>query len=883
MAALDDDVTAAVTRNGGRRELLERSDHLSALDALLGGVRQHSKGRLVLVGGEAGVGKTSLLRRFCDDQPRSVRVLSGSCDALLTPRPLGPLFDIAAITGGELEELVSGSARPHQVVAALVRELGEDPPAVVVLEDMHWADGATLDALRLLGRRIDAVPALVAVSYRDDELDRMHPLRMVLGELGSDSVTRLRIEPLSPTAVAELADPRGVDGQALHRVTGGNPFFVTEVLAAGPEETPQSVRDAVLARAARLSDRARALLEAVAIVPHHAELWLLEALGGATVDRLEECLASGMLVSAGAAVAFRHELARLTIEESLAPDRRVGLHRAALAALAAPPDGVVDLDQLAHHAEAAADAEAVQRFAPAAAKRAASLGAHRESAAHYRRALRFAGGLPLAERALLLDRCAAECSLIGEMTESIAWRREAIDCHRRLGDARREGHSQRAVSWPLWVVGLSAEAREAARRAVALLEPLGDGMELARAYGGLSLLHMSADEFEETIAAGGRAIEIARRLGNARVEVHTLTQIGAVEFRRGLPAGRDKIERSLRVAQEAGWEPEVANACSYLAEGAVRARSHALAKSSIEAGIDYCEKHDLDGWRPYLIAVRSQLELHRGRWDDAADAAAWVVARGGLGWATILSLAVLGRLRARRGDPDVWAPLERARRLADPTGEMGRLAPVAIASAEAAWLEGRTEGVREATDGAVELACARKSPWFAGELAYWRRRAGIEEDAPAATAQPYALELAGDWRAAAEAWAELGCPYEQALALADADDDDTVRDALERLQRLGARAAAAIVARRLRERGAQGLPRGPRASTQAHVANLTSREVEVLELVASGLRNTEIADRLFLSPRTIEHHVSAILAKLDVRSRSEAAAAAVRLGIAGKS
>jgi DNA-binding CsgD family transcriptional regulator len=418
---------------------------------------------------------------------------------------------------------------------------------------------------------------------------------------------------------------------------------------------------------------------------------------------------------------------------------------------------------------------------------------------------------------------------------------------------------------------------------VALLEPLGDGLELARAYGGLSLLHMSADEFEETIAAGGRAIEIARRLGNARVEVHTLTQIGAVEFRRGLPAGRDKIERSLRVAQEAGWEPEVANACSYLAEGAVRARSHALAKSSIEAGIDYCEKHDLDGWRPYLIAVRSQLELHRGRWDDAADAAAWVVARGGLGWATILSLAVLGRLRARRGDPDVWAPLERARRLADPTGEMGRLAPVAIASAEAAWLEGRTEGVREATDGAVELACARKSPWFAGELAYWRRRAGIEEDAPAATAQPYALELAGDWRAAAEAWAELGCPYEQALALADADDDDTVRDALERLQRLGARAAAAIVARRLRERGAQGLPRGPRASTQAHVANLTSREVEVLELVASGLRNTEIADRLFLSPRTIEHHVSAILAKLDVRSRSEAAAAAVRLGIAGKS
>ena len=147
---------------------------------------------------------------------------------------------------------------------------------------------------------------------------------------------------------------------------------------------------------------------------------------------------------------------------------------------------------------------------------------------------------------------------------------------------------------------------------------------------------------------------------------------------------------------------------------------------------------------------------------------------------------------------------------------------------------------------------------------------------------PYALQLAGDWRQAAAAWRQLDCPYETALALADADEEPALRAALEQLQQLGAKPAAAIVARRLRRRGARSLPRGPRAASRLNAANLTPRELEVLELVAAGLRTKEIAQRLVLSERTVDNHVAAILRKLNVRTRVQATAAAERLGLTAK-
>ena len=238
---------------GTPTELLEREGELAALDECLEMVRHGSQGRLVLVSGESGVGKTALLRRFAEECDRSARILWGGCDPLFAPRPLGPLLDVAESTGGELEEIVESPVLPHEVVAALARELQARAPTVLVLEDLHWADEATLDVVRLLARRVETVPSLIVASYRDDNVAPSHPLRIVLGELATNqAIKRLKLAALSPAAVAQLAEPYGVDASELYRKTAGNPFFVVEVLATGVDEVPDTVRDAIFARAARL-------------------------------------------------------------------------------------------------------------------------------------------------------------------------------------------------------------------------------------------------------------------------------------------------------------------------------------------------------------------------------------------------------------------------------------------------------------------------------------------------------------------------------------------------------------------------------------------------------------------------------------------------------
>jgi DNA-binding CsgD family transcriptional regulator/tetratricopeptide (TPR) repeat protein len=652
------------------------------------------------------------------------------------------------------------------------------------------------------------------------------------------------------------------------------------VLAAGGGGIPATVRDAVLARVARLSPAAPELLEAVAVSPQRVEPWLLEALAGAVADSLDECLGSRMLAAEAGGVSFRHELARLAVAETLAPNRAAALHPAALSALADPPTGDPDMARLAHHAEAAGDRGAVLRFAPAAAARAWSVGAHREAAGQYARALRFGDALPAEMCAELLQARAYECYLSDQLDAAIESQEQALARLRKLGDPRTEGDALRSLGRLLGFGGRTEEAGKACREAVSLLEQLEPGRELALAYGTLAQRCVNWEDVEGAIHWGTRALELAERLEDTEVRVHALTTVGAAELCGGDTGGSRKLERSLELALGADLEDSVGRAFLNLVWLCARHRSFALAESNLQPALDYCEERGLDYWGLSALACRARVELDQGRWTEAAGSAALVLRNPrSAPVPRVLARVVQGLVRARRGEPEVWPSLDSALAQAQPTGELQQVLPTAAARAEAAWLEGRHREAIEATEAAFEPAARRGMPMEIGELACWRRRAGAEEEIPRKAAEPYVLQLAGDPEGAASLWREMGCPYESALALGDSDDEDALRHALTELQDMGASPAAAIVARRLRERGARGLPRGPRTATRDNPAGLTPREVEVLGLIAKGLRNQEIAERLFVSRRTVDHHVSAILRKLGVRTRGEAGAEAARLGI----
>jgi DNA-binding CsgD family transcriptional regulator len=856
--------------------LLERTGELAALERSLAKARD-GQGSLVLVSGEAGIGKTALVRAFCGAQRGGTRVLWGVCDPLFTPRPLGPLLDVAEVVGGELAELVQGRATPHDVTMALRRELGRRSPTIVVIDDAQWADEATLDVLRLLADRLEGVRAAVIVAYRD-ELDRWHPLRIVVGEIGAGrAITRVRLQPLSLQAVTSLAARYGASPAELYGMTRGNPFFVTEVLEASDIGVPPTVRDAVLARAARLSPAARELLEAVAIAPSQTELWLVDTLIEGASARLEECVAGGMLTVRSGSVSFRHELARQALEAAIHEPSKVRLHRAVLAALAEPPAGAPDLARLAHHADAAEDDDAVLRFAPAAAARASKLGAHREAASLYDRALRVVSAVPLPVRARLFEGRAAECFFTTQFEAAADAMRRALDCYVELGDQLRQGNALRWLSQLVWQVGGLAEAQEIALRAVAVLEPLGPAWQLVAAHCQVAQLLIADEDPEGARMWAGRAAEIAARMRDKRAATDADRTVGWVEFFTGESGGLEKLERCIDRYEAAGLEEDAAVTRVVIARTAARFRLYDVAERHIGAGLAYCEGIDFDVYRYYLLSWQAKLALAAGRWDEAAQLAGICLGEP-CPFARIHALVALGLVRARRGDPDPWTPLDEAMELARPRRELQWIAPVAIARAEVAWLEGRDDAVIAATDTAFEFSRSKNSPYTTG-LAYWRWRAGMETEVTMPHGDPYALEMTGKWQQAARSWAIIGCPYESALALASAGDEPGLRRALTELHRLGARPAAGIVTRRLHERGVRGVPRGPRRANLHNPARLTAREVEVLALVAQGLRNSDVAERLFLSPKTVDHHISAILRKLDVRTRGEASAEAVRLGL----
>jgi DNA-binding CsgD family transcriptional regulator len=834
---------------------------------------------VVLVPGEAGVGKSSLLRQFCAGIGASARVLRSACDPLFTPRPLGPLAELAEEIRGGLAAGLGAGADPFDVAGMLLRELKLIAPVVVIIEDMHWADEATLDVVRLLARRVEAVPVLLVLSFRDDQVDRTQPLRMVIGELAEAGrvLTRLHLPGLSATAVATLAGATDLDAAELHERTAGNPFFVTEVIGAGTESIPVSVRDAVLARAARLSGSARDLLDTAAVVPGGAETWLLAAVDPAAIGSLDECVGSAMLTVPDGRARFRHEIARLVVEESLAPGRRAALHRGVLSVLEKDDAGIGDPSRLVHHAEAAGDGAAVLRYAPEAARIAAALGAHREAAQLYAQALSHAERITGQERADLLERYAEEGYLTAVAPEMMDALREALAIHRERGDVLGEGRSLRLLSRHLGQNGRLDEALAADLEAVAVLEQIPPTAELALSYVNLAAdygLRHDPRAHESALTS----IRLGEELSCAEAVYAGLNLVGCIEIVSGDMTGVANLERSYDLAEEHGDYVQAGLAHLNLCWMLSLRREWRLVDRYLDPAIAFCRDHGQELSGRQLQSFQMESHLAHSRWDEATAVAEARIANTDPSFAVgrCGALTALGTVRVRRGHSARWTTLDEARDLAGQLGYKHLRAPIAAARAEAAWLEGRHDAVLAEAE-AIDPAVLQLDPFAGYELACWRWRAGGEAGNPDALPDPYRMLLSGDRSGAEGWWQDRGQPYQAALAWAGSGDADALRHSLDVLRDLGARPAMMIIIKELRELGENARP--GRAATTTHPAGLTAREADVLSLLVAGLRNAEIADQLVVSPRTVDHHVSSVMRKLGAQSRGEAVATAIRLGL----
>lgn len=853
-------------------DLLERDGALQELEAALTDALAGS-GRLALVSGEAGIGKTVLIECFARAHAEDARVLWGACDALFTPRPLGPLQDMAAQLKGNLPALLHAPSQWGSLFSTVLVEL-QNRPTLAVFEDVHWADEATLDLLKYLGRRIARTSSLVIVTYRDDELGPRHPLRGVLSDLSeTPECRRISLAPLSPEAILALANQRQTNGRALdhralHSQTGGNPFFATEILANPTDGIPPTVRDAVLARASRLSPSAYAVLQAAAVIGPRIEPTILAVVTGAEANRVEECLSAAMLNPQGDALAFRHELARQTILEMIAPTHRHALHRMTLDALRAEPALRDDLTRLTHHAEGSADREAILTYAPAAAREAAERRAHRAAAKLYELVLAQAGDPPRAQRAEWLEAFSIECDVINRRPEAVAATREASALFAEVGRPLDQGRNLSRLALLLQVTGHQAEAEVANREALDLLEPLAPNRELIRTYIMEAWLCLSNPDHSRGIAIVDQALALVEQF-ETEGDLPRLYEIAGllwltVDHGRGVAY----LERALHEALRLDHATRAGNIYANLSLITVDDHQFDRAEQLLAVGLPFARERDLDFAYGVMSGYLALLKMHRGEWSTAEKLALDVLQTGsspGRGPA----LVALGRLRARRGEPEALAALDEALALLLKQGFRQLEGSIRAARAEAAWLAGDHGSAIEEARAVFDLALQHRQPWYIGELAFWRRRAGESVPVPNGAARPYALHLQGDWRGAAETWAALGCSYEQARALGDGDADGQ-RAALVILEGLGARPEAAALREKMRAAGLARIPHGPRAATRRHPLGLTTRQAEVLALMVEGRTNPEIAVHLHLSPKTVEKHVSALLSRLDVRSRREA-------------
>ncbi|HEX4984396.1 MAG TPA: AAA family ATPase, partial [Ilumatobacteraceae bacterium] len=722
--------------------LLERDLELGLLGEWLGEV-ESGHGRVVFVGGEPGIGKTSLVTTFAAGVGASVRVGFGRCDALVTPRALGPFLEVAAALDITVSEDRDG------LVRAFVEDLRRTGPTLVVVEDAHWADEATIEALAMLARRAVDLPVLLVVTYRENEVTADHPLRVVLGDLATSAWSAwLAPGPLSLEAIRTLAVPDGASPEELYQLTGGNPFYVTEALAEPGSAVPTTVRLAVLARASRLTPSARAVVDAMSVIPGRAEAWLLDAMCRPASGDIDSCVSRGVLIADEGTFAFRHEVARLAVEAELGEGKRRELHGRIVAALTSRRD--IDPARIAHHADAAGDEAAAARYSMNAALQASARAAHREAVRHGERALGLRHALSPDDVATLETRLAFSLVASDRAEEAIRLATEAVAHWRAAGDELKEADALTVLASAEGSSGRTAAGMVSIARSIDLLESYPPGPELAAAYTRLASSHMLARDRDTAVSWGERAIALAAELGDPILLGRALIETGIADVMDQRFEGLARINQGIELGRKDGLPSLISHGYSQIGSGCGELRRYDLAVPALIEVIAVASEHSFEANRRYGVAWLARCQFDQGKWDEAELQARHALAgSSSITYIRFVALNTLGWLRARRGSDDVWPLLDEAFDIADAIGHLQRLWPSAVARAEAGWLEGNLEPHVAFLQSSFDLAERCRHGVAMGELAVWLRRAGRDVALPDGVAGPFVDWAAGNHLVAA--------------------------------------------------------------------------------------------------------------------------------------
>lgn len=854
-------------------ELLEREVPLRSMSAAVDAA-ERGHGSVVVISGEPGIGKTALVARFTSEVADRARLLLGVCDDLTTPRPLGPFRDIADQLPEPLTSLLSEGA-PGEFATLLVRELGHaGAPTILVIEDVHWIDQATLDVLTVIGRRAAELPVVLVLTLRPGELDLDDPLRSSIDAMRRSTTLHLELAPLSHAAVVRLA---GDQAERICELSRGNPFFVTELLAHGHDPPPPSLANAVLGRVGRLEPSTRRLLEQICVVPGRVAIEVLDLLEPSWDPLAEQAERRRILHIDRRHVRFRHELTRAAMRSSLPWGRRRQLHGRivdALLELGADPADVV------HHAEAAGRDELAAQYALLAGRQAAASGAHREALAHLRRAADGAQDrLSDAEQASLHEELARSAWLTGRIDASLTAISTAVRLAAGLDDVALHGRCTALRAHIHWFRGDGAAAWHDASDAVRILESAGPSRELARASAQAAELSMLVSRIDDAKRWGRRALALAEDQND--IQVRARCAIGGSRLQLDVEDA-DELQAALELARDTADMEQVVFSLVTLAVLHLLWVLPDAARTYAEQARDCARDHDFEAMTAFVDAFLAWLDLREGDPDAAVRLTGVPGGRRRDGVGSIAeqqARIVLAERAVRVGADDAAQRLHDVVTNADRTRKLVHLAPVLELEVERALTEEaplplqRFEQLADVVGHQpLQTGCS------AARISAWAALCGRSVRFRGTAPTPYAAMIERDWGAAAEAFGEVGWQHDRALLLSMLDEPDPLVEALSIARSLGAVPLETRVCRRLRSLGLS-VPRGPSASTQANPAQLTERQLEVLRHVATGRTNTDIADVLHISPRTVEHHVAGILTKLEVSSRAEAVARAVELDL----